>query len=123
MLQRELSKAIEPTATQRAIEALNEKYSNAIPIFGGALWVNDLKTLVGSLPSVISGARFFKWHAGVADACRTFCHLCFIDPALVECYILTIKRDVVSHCSKLRATPPKNLVAIATQLRGCIWRR
>lgn len=87
MLPRELSEPIEPTATQRAIEALAEKHSNAIAIFGGALWVNDLKTLVGTLPSVISGARFFGWHAGVVDACRTFCHLCFIDPALVECYI------------------------------------
>lgn len=87
MLPIELSTPIEPTATQRAIEALNEKYSNAIPVFGGALWVHDLETLVASLPSVISGARFFSWHAGVIDACRTFCHLCFIDPMLVECYI------------------------------------
>lgn len=87
MLPRELSEPIEPTATQRAIEALAEKHSNAIAIFGGALWVNDLERLVASLPSVISGARFFGWHAGVVDACRTFCHLCFIDPTLVECYI------------------------------------
>ena len=87
MLPRELSEPIEPTATQKAIESLAEKYSNAIPIFGGALWVHDLERLVASLPSVISGARFFGWHAGVIDACRTFCHLCFIDPMLVECYI------------------------------------
>lgn len=87
MLPKEWSEPIEPTATQRAIEALNEKHSNAIAIFGGALWVHDLERLVASLPSVISGARFFGWHAGVVDACRTFCHLCFIDPALVECYI------------------------------------
>ena len=87
MLPIELSTPIEPTATQKAIEALDEKYPNAIPIFGGALWVNDLECLVASLPSVISGARFFEWHAGLADACRTFCHLCFTDPTLVECYI------------------------------------
>jgi hypothetical protein len=83
----EFTAQIEPTAKQKAIEALNKKHSNAIPIFGGALWVNDLDALVSSLPSVIHGAKFFKWHAGLADACRTFCHLCLIDPALVECYI------------------------------------
>lgn len=87
MLQVELSTPIEPTATQKAIEALDEKYPNAIPIFGGALWVHDLKTLVASLPSVISGARFFKWHESPASACRTFCRLCFVDPMLVEAYI------------------------------------
>ena len=87
MLPTELSTPIQPTATQRAIEALAEEYSNAIPVFGRALWVHDLEALVASLPSVISGARFFDWHAGAVDACRTFCHLCFIDPALVECYI------------------------------------
>lgn len=83
----EFTAPIEPNAVQRAVEALNKKHSNAIPIFGGAIWVHDLDTLVESLPSVIHSARFFKWHAGLADACRTFCHLCFFDPALVEAYI------------------------------------
>lgn len=87
MLPVELSTPIESTVAQRAIEALDEKYSNAIPIFGGALWVHNLETLVGSLPSVISGAKFWKWHAGVAGACRTFCHLCGYDPALIEVYL------------------------------------
>ncbi len=87
MLPREYSEPIEPTATQKAIEALAEKHSNAIAIFGGALWVHDLEMLIASLPSVISGAKFWKWHAGLADACRQFCHLCFIDPMLVECSI------------------------------------
>lgn len=87
MLPIELSTPIEPTATQKAIEALDEKYPNAIPIFGGALWVHDLEALIDSLPSLISNAKFWKWHGGLADACRTFCHLCFIDPALVECCI------------------------------------
>lgn len=87
MLPKELSTPIEPTATQRAIEALDAKHPNAIPIFGGALWVHDIETLVDMLPSVISGAKFWKWHAGLVDACRTFCRLCFVDPTLVECYI------------------------------------
>lgn len=86
-LPRELSEPMEPNATMRAVEALDEKHSNAIPIFGGAIWVKGLDDLVRMLPSVIHSAKFFKWHAGLADACRQFCHLCFIDPMLVEVYI------------------------------------
>lgn len=87
MLSKEWSEPIESTVTQKAIEALDEKYPNAIPIFGGAIWVDNLEKLVGSLPSVISGAKFFKWHAGQVAACRTFCHLCGYDPALIEVYL------------------------------------
>ena len=84
---REFSEPMEPNATMRAVEALDEKYPNAIPIFGGAIWVSDIDGIIQSLPHVIHSAKFFKWHAGLADACRTFCHLCFTDPALVECCI------------------------------------
>ena len=87
MLPIELSTPIEPTATQKLIEELQEKHSNAIPVFGGALWVHDLERLVSSLPNVISNAKFFGWHESLADTCRRFCHLCFIDPMLVECCI------------------------------------
>ena len=34
----EFTAPIEPNAVQRAVEALNKKHSNAIPIFGGAIW-------------------------------------------------------------------------------------
>jgi hypothetical protein len=74
----------EVSATQKAIEALNEKYSNAIPIFGGALWVHDIEDVINSFPHIVSEVKFRGWHEGLAGAFRTFCHLCFIDPMLVE---------------------------------------
>lgn len=76
-------------ATMRFIEKLDEKHGNAIPIFGGAIFVDgaDFEQVVQSLPHIISSAKFFKWHGGLADACRVFCHCLFIDPALIECYI------------------------------------
>ena len=80
----------EPTnqnATMRAVEALDEKYGNAIPIFGGAIFVHNIEDIIHTLPHVIHSAKFFKWHDTPANACRTFCHLCFTDPALVECAI------------------------------------
>lgn len=77
----------EASATEKAILALDEKYGNTIPIFGGAIWVKGIEDIVRMLPSIIHSAKFFKWHDTLANACRTFCSLCFVDPALVECYI------------------------------------
>lgn len=76
-------------ATMHYIENLAEKYPDAIPVFGVALWVNpaDISSIIEHLPTVIREAQFRKWHAGIADACRTFCHCLFVDPALIECYI------------------------------------
>ncbi len=71
----------------RAVEALDEKYSNAIPIFGGAIWVDNLEKLISGLSHVIHSAKFFGWHESLANACRTFCTLCGYDPALIEAYI------------------------------------
>ena len=73
--------------TRHLVEQLQEKYANAIPIFGGAIWVDCVESLVISLPHVVHSAQFFGWHESVAAACRTFCILCQYDPALVECYI------------------------------------
>ena len=73
--------------TKHLVEKLDEKYGNAIPIFGGAIWVDGLEKLISGLPHVIQSAKFFKWHESLANACRTFCHLCGYDPALIEVYI------------------------------------
>lgn len=76
-------------ATMRFIEALDKKYSNAIPIFGGAIWINpmDIDAIITHLPSIIRSAQIWNWHGGLADACRTFCDCLFVDYALVEAYI------------------------------------
>ena len=76
-------------ATIRFIEALAEKHPNAIPIFGGALWVNpaDTDAIINYIPNIVHGARVWDWYAGLADACRTFCHCLFVDPALIEACI------------------------------------
>lgn len=86
-LPREFSEPMESNATMRLVEELDEKYGNAIPIFGGAIWVNGIEGIIQSLPHVIHSAKFFGWHDTLANACRTFCSLCFVDPALIECYI------------------------------------
>ena len=88
----------EPSGKQKMIEALAEKYPNAIPIFGGALWIepNDIEHLVKSLSHVLFEARYRNWHEGLAGACRTFCHLCQFDPMLVEIYIGTTFEDLIN---------------------------
>ena len=75
-------------ATHNSLRALADKYDNAIPIFGCAIWVDgDLDKLISYIPHIVGEAKFRKWHESTADAIRRFCHLCFIDPALVEVYL------------------------------------
>ncbi len=97
MLPKELSEPIEPNATMRFIEALNEKYRNAIPIFGGAIWIDgsDIEKVALYLPSIIRNAEFHGWHDTLANACRVFCHCLFVDPALLEAYIGYTFEDLV----------------------------
>ena len=97
MLPKELSTPIEPNATMRFIEALQEKHGNAIPIFGGAIFMDasDIEKVATYLPSIIRNAEFYKWHNTLANACRVFCHCLFIDPALVEAYIGCNFEDLV----------------------------
>ena len=88
-LPKELSEPMEPNATMRFIEELDEMHDRAIPIFGGALWIDptDTERIVRYLPTIIRNAQSWNWYAGLADACRTFCHCLFIDPMLIEAYI------------------------------------
>ena len=82
--------------TKHLVEKLDERYPNAIPIFGGAIWVKNMADIVRMLPGVIHSAKFFGWHAGLVNACNTFCHLCGYDPALVEVYIGTKFEQLVA---------------------------
>ena len=78
-----------------AIMSLNSKYPNAIPVFGGALGayncINcdkpDFSKFVSYLPDLIHSAKFHHWHEGAVGAIHRFCHLCMVDPALVEVYL------------------------------------
>lgn len=71
------------------IECLDSKYPNAIPVFGGALWVYhdnafDSQRFIAGLSHVTENAKFFKWHEGIAGAMRRYCHICMVDPIVVE---------------------------------------
>lgn len=71
------------------IEVLDAKYPNAIPIFGGAIWVYnnndfDSQRFIAGLSHIAKNAKFFKWHEGVADAMRRYCNICMVDPMIVE---------------------------------------
>lgn len=78
---------------KKIIENLDDKYGNAIPVFGGALWAykyaekGDIKTFVTYLPHIVSEAKFRGWHEGIVGALNRFCHICLVDPKLIEAYI------------------------------------
>lgn len=82
-------------AIYNAITALDDKYPNAIAIFGGALRAYDyincdepsFEKFVAYLPTVAKNAKFYRWHEGTVGALRRFCHLCLVDPMLVELYL------------------------------------
>lgn len=75
-----------------AITRLSAKYPNAIPVFGCALGAyncvsSDLEKFISYFPEVAKNADFYNWHEGVVGALRRFCHICYVDPALVELYM------------------------------------
>ena len=83
------------TTIKSAIEELDSKYPNAIPVFGGALsaakYVNcgipDMSKFISFLASAVSNAEFFGWHEGAVDVVKRFCDLCYVDYALIESYL------------------------------------
>ena len=82
-------------AVYNAITALSDQYSNAIPVFGGALGAYNhihsehpnYEAFIKCLSEVLSNAKFYHWHEDSATTLRRFCRLCFIDPTLIELYI------------------------------------
>ena len=94
--------------TMTRIERLNEQYNHFIPIFGGAYHAveyvqpetMDLHKFVRYLANVPSNAKFYGWEKGVEDALNTFCHLCMIDPMLIELYLNTKFSEIAKHYEK-----------------------
>lgn len=76
---------------RNSIEELHSKHGNAIPVFGGAYHAvkhnNDMGKFVTYLPHVAQSAEFYHWHESPLEAVRRFCHLCYVDPAMVEVYL------------------------------------
>ena len=78
-----------------SIEALGKKYPNAIPVFGGALsaakYVNcdnpNMGKFISMIADAIRSAEFYGWHEDAIGVIKRFCNLCYVDPALVECYL------------------------------------
>ena len=76
-----------------AIVALDCKYHNAIPVFGGALSAfnaledGDYDKFKSLMLGAINDAKVFKWHESALEVARRFCRLCYVDPMLIEAYI------------------------------------
>lgn len=91
---------------EQQLISMNEKYPNAIAVLSGAYFAQasaeqgDLSTFVEFLPHVAQSAIMFEWHNGVAGALRQFCHLCLVDPALIEVYLGTTFNEIAKHYAK-----------------------
>lgn len=84
----------------KQLSKLQAQYNNAIAVFNGAYYANDIAktgdiaTFCEFLPGIARNAIFFQWHEGVAGALRRFCHMCLIDPALIEAYLDIKFKDI-----------------------------
>lgn len=86
---------------------LKNKYPNESvgAIFGGATFTAEelqnnklsFHDFVLRVIRVGENAYFWNWCNGTANAMRTFCHLCFVDPALVEAYLGTRFDELAPH--------------------------
>ena len=78
---------------EQQLMTLNQQYNNAIAVFGGAYWAHkaiisgDLDKFVQYIPDVIKSAMFYRWHESIPDTLRRFCHICLVDPMLIESYL------------------------------------
>lgn len=85
----------------QAIENLCEEYPRAYLVFVGATVVNgEIARLVEQIPGVIRNASLYDWHESIVDTLRRFCHLCSIDPSLVEVYIGQTFESMADEVSK-----------------------
>ena len=83
------------------LESMEEKHHHTIPVLGGAAFAIDhtdnFEEFVRYLPHVIASAKFYDYHQSPAQACRTFCHLCLVDPYLVEVYLGMTFEELSRH--------------------------
>ena len=75
----------------KAIEDMDKSNPNTIPVLGGARLAiehtDNFGEFVTYFPHVVHSAKFFGWVGGASSALRSFCHLCLVDPMLVEAYL------------------------------------
>lgn len=83
-----------------SIMALDSKYNNAIPVFGGALGafnaleVGDMDRFEALMTNAVDNAKFYKWHESPVEVARRFCHICCVDPMLIEAYLCETFEDI-----------------------------
>ena len=75
------------------LEKMDAEHSNDSAIFFGAIYDyqyiqnHEYEKFSEKLLYVIRDAIFYRWHDTPANAAKTYCHLCGIDPALIEVFL------------------------------------
>lgn len=87
------------------IRQMDDETHQAVAVLGGAQFAieyvhNDTMNIdefVLCLPYVARNAKFFHWPEGPVDALNRFCHICLVDPKLIEAYLGVTFEEVVKH--------------------------
>lgn len=81
------------------------KMPNGVPVLGGAYHAYDcmnsdnvdIQRFCEYLLSCVQSAIFFEFDGGIENALNTFCHLCLVDPMLIEAYLGIRFTDIAKH--------------------------
>ena len=81
------------------------KMENGVAVLGGAYHAYDcmnsenidIHKFCEYLLSCVQPAIYFGFEGGIKNALNTFCHLCLVDPMLIEAYLGIRFEEVAKH--------------------------
>lgn len=94
----------EDAGAYNRLYALQKTYPYAVPVLGGAIYAStaakmgDMDALVGWMAHALD-TRDYKvqhWEGGIVSICENFCHVCLVDPKLVEAYMGMTFADIAA---------------------------
>ena len=71
--------------TYQILHNMDKTRPDVFPMFGGAVYVSTIEDLINCLPHIINYSK--RKGYDIVDNIHTFCHICLIDPMLVQAYI------------------------------------
>ena len=80
-------------ATYQILCDMSKTQPDVIPMYGGAVYVSTIDELISCLPHIISYSRIKDYD--IIDSINTFCHICLMDPMLVQAYIGTAFEELI----------------------------
>ena len=72
-------------STYQILRDMSETRPDVIAMFGGAVYVSTIDDLINCFPHIFHYSQIKGYD--IIENMHTFCHICSIDPSLVEAYL------------------------------------